>query len=105
LTCFFNVCRLKISEKKKPSFNIITLCFFFINENNIDLKRIYIYFIFLLIGNLIFCEIISLNFCNLNRNTFDITAKRAKMENNSINESDNSIDSSISENIFEEKSF
>ena len=80
LTCFCNLCRLKISEKKKPSFNIITLCFFFINKNNIDLNWIYIYFIFLLIGNLIFCEIISLNFCQLDKYTNKITHQRGLID-------------------------
>ncbi len=112
-TCIYNICRLKISEKNRPSYNIIAevFCVLFYNifqyifeKENWNYNLILFYF-FSLLGSFIFCEIISLNFCNLNRNTFDITAKRAKMENNSINESDNSINSSTSENIFEENSF
>ena len=40
--------------------------------------------IFALLGCFIFCEVITLNFCNLDKNTFDKTSMRSKIEINSL---------------------
>ena len=83
LTLIYNICRLKISETR-PCFNVIgdILSFFFHDIFNGIVKNIwniesYISTIFSLIGSFIFCEIITLNFCDLDKNTKNQTIKRA----------------------------
>lgn len=109
LTCIYNICRLKISEKNRPSYNIISevLWVFFSTVSDSILKKkswgfeLILYYFFSLLGSCIFCEVISLNFCGLNKNTFSITAKRAKMEIYCLKENnDSSNDDSSNDNIF-----
>jgi hypothetical protein len=83
LTLIYNICRLKISETR-PCFNVIgdILSFFFHDIFNGIVKNIwniesYISTIFSLIGSFIFCEIITLNFCDLDKNTKNQTIQRA----------------------------
>ena len=82
LTLIYNICRLKISEAR-PCFNVIgdIFSFFFLDIFNGIVKNIwniesYISTIFSLIGSFIFCEIITLNFCDLDKNTKNQTIKR-----------------------------
>ena len=109
LTCIYNICRLKISEKNRPSYNIISevLWVFFSTVSDSILKKkswgfeLILYYFFSLLGSCIYCEVISLNFCGLNKNTFSITAKRAKMEIYCLKENnDSSNDDSSNDNIF-----
>ena len=97
-TCFYNISRLKISEKNRPSYNsvgdlICIFCFniylsFFEKENkNKIIWTLYtiLFTFFSLLGSFIYCEIITINICNLDENTFDNTSKRASLEIISIN--------------------
>jgi len=85
LTCVYNLCRLKITEKTRPSNNIIGI---FLREvflhlinsfdnNNIWSFDIILSTIFYLLGALIFCEVITLNFFNLDKYTKNKTMIRA----------------------------
>jgi hypothetical protein len=109
LTLIYNICRLKISEKNRPSYNIISevLWVFFSTVSDSILKKkswdfgLILYYFFSLLGSCIFCEVISLNFCGLNKNIFSVTAKRATMEIYCLNENnDSSNEDSSNGNIF-----
>ena len=94
LLCFvYNLSRLKISEKNRPSYNSIAnlLYFIFLNiyKSIFENEKIWtinfiLHTIFALLGCFIFCEVITLNFCNLDKNTFDKTSMRSKIEINSL---------------------
>ena len=84
LTLIYNLCRLKISEKR-PSLNIIgdILSFLFLDiydsivKNEIWTIETFISTIFSLIGSFIFCEIMTLNFWDLDKFTKEKTTIRA----------------------------
>ena len=97
LNCLFEfilkICKLKILEINRPSYNSIADFFSLLISNlNFELyyepgfniiTQCFPYFLSSL-GSLIFCEVITLNFCNLNENTFFKTRERAKNENLSL---------------------
>ena len=90
LYCLINliitICRLKISEKNRPSYNSISnlLTSFFLNIDPFNNPYILIDYFFSLFGSFIFCEVITLAFCNLDKNTFYRTSNRAINDNISI---------------------
>ncbi len=97
LNCLFEfilkICQLKILEINRPSYNSIADFFSQLISNLIFgplydpdfniIKQCFPYF-FSSLGSLIFCEVITLNCCNLNENTFFKTKERAKNENLSL---------------------
>ena len=82
---FFNIIKLKIIEIKSPSYNIIPnllrviIIDIFINKRDFTFDFL-LYNIFSLLGAFIFCEIITLNFFNLDENTIIKTRERGKLE-------------------------
>ena len=100
ITLWYNISRLKIVEKNRASYNsigniltdvLIVIFEFIIKEKNREFLSIFS-LIFALVGCLIFCEVIVLNFWNLDKYTFDMTSKRGineslDMEENKINDS------------------
>ena len=84
LTCIYNLCRLKITEKSRPSNNIIGIFLremFLHSINSIDNHKIWsidiiLSTIFYLLGALIYCEVITLNFLNLDKYTKKKTINR-----------------------------
>ena len=78
LNCLFEfilkICQLKILEINRPSYNSIADFF----------SQLISPYFFSSLGSLIFCEVITLNCCNLNENTFFKTKERAKNENLSL---------------------
>ena len=90
LTLFFNIFRLKIIEVTKPSYNIIAnflgflfLTIFYViqkNENKKITKEIIISTIFCSLGTMIFCEIMTLHFWDLDKNTNNETKNRARLD-------------------------
>ena len=92
LSCSYNLCRLKISEKNRPSYNIIgdLICMLLYNiYKSIFKKFIWTHKVifttfFSLLGSLIFCEVITFNFWNLDKYTFYRTSIRADLELSTI---------------------
>ena len=92
LSCSYNLCRLKISEKNRPSYNLIGdfICMLLYNiYKSIFKKFIWTHKVifttfFSLLGSLIFCEVITFNFWNLDKYTFYRTSIRADLELNTI---------------------
>ena len=92
LSCSYNLCRLKISEKNRPSYNIIGdfICMLLYNiYKSIFKKFIWTHKVifttfFSLLGSLIFCEVITFNFWNLDKYTFYRTSIRADLELSTI---------------------
>jgi len=93
ITLFYNISRLKIVENNRASYNSIgnilanfLICIYdfikdYINKKNYGNNIYYILSSFsALLGCLIFCEVIVLHFCNLDKYTFDITSKRGLIE-------------------------
>lgn len=86
--CVLNVSRLKIAEKKRPTYVIIGKALTNLFISIVDIIRdkdesdtlTIINMIFGVLGSLIFCEIITLHFCGLDKNTLDLTSMRAKSE-------------------------
>ena len=86
----YNISRLKILEKERPSYvilgkslsNLLTSIYNTIigKDNPFDNFLSNINMILSILGCLIFSEIMILHFCNLDKNTIDKTAKRSKME-------------------------
>ncbi len=99
LSCSYNLCRLKISEKNRPSYNIIgdLICMLLYNiyksifKEFIWTHKVIFTTFFSLLGSLIFCEVITLNFWNLDKYTFYRTSIRADLELSSIINENNSV--------------
>jgi hypothetical protein len=91
-SCSYNLCRLKISEKNRPSYNIIgdLICILLYNiyksifKNLIWTQKLIFPTFFSLLGSLIFCEVITFNFWNLDKYTFYRTSIRADLELSTI---------------------
>ena len=92
LSCSYNLCRLKISEKNRPSYNIIgdLICMLLYNiyksifKQFIWTQKLIFTTFFSLLGSLIFCEVITFNFWNLDKYTFYKTSIRADLELSTI---------------------
>ena len=92
LSCSYNLCRLKISEKNRPSYNIIgdLICMLLYNiyksifKQFIWTQKLIFTTFFSLLGSLIFCEVITFNFWNLDKYTFYRTSIRADLELSTI---------------------
>jgi hypothetical protein len=99
LSCSYNLCRLKISEKNRPSYNIIgdLICMLLYNiyksifKEFIWTHKVIFTTFFSLLGSLIFCEVITFNFWNLDKYTFYRTSIRADLELSSIINENNSV--------------
>ncbi len=82
---FFNIIRLKIIELKTPSYNIIPnllrviVIDIFINKREFTIDFI-LYNIFSLLGAFIFCEIITLHFYGLAKDTINETMERSDLD-------------------------
>jgi hypothetical protein len=81
INLIFYICRLKIFENNRPSYYIIASLLSQLIKNIFNSKYIIftMYFISLL-GCLIFCEIITLDFCGLDKYTFEKTSDRGFQE-------------------------
>ena len=85
LVLLFNLTKLKIIELKSPSYNIIPnllrviLIDILINNRAFTIDFI-LYNIFSLLGAFIFCEVITLHFYDLDRNTIHETRERGKID-------------------------
>ena len=82
---FFNIIRLKIIELKTPSYNIIPnllrviVIDIFINKREFTIDFI-LYNIFSLLGAFIFCEVITLHFYGLAKDTINETMERSDLD-------------------------
>ena len=93
-TLLFNIFRLKITEITKPSYNIIAnfIGNCFLNIFNILIKKekitkeIIISTVFCSFGTMIFCEVMILHFCNLDKNTNIETILRSDYDSAHLNE-------------------
>ena len=98
LSCSYNLCRLKISEKNRPSYNIIgdLICMLLYNiyksifKELIWTQKLIFTTFFSLLGSLIFCEVITFNFWNLDKYTFYKTSIRGDLELITITNENNS---------------
>ena len=98
LSCSYNLCRLKISEKNRPSYNIIgdLICMLLYNiyksifKEFIWTHKVIFTTFFSLLGSLIFCEVITFNFWNLDKYTFYKTSIRGDLELITITNENNS---------------
>ena len=94
ITLFYNISRLKIIEKNRPSYNSIAnilanflICIYeyFYKNKNENIIHYILSLIFAILGCFIFAEVIVLHFCNLDKYTFDITYKRGINEMKQMN--------------------
>ena len=103
ISCVYNICIIKISEKNRPSYNLIgeLVNMIFINTYNslFGYKNVWniqliLFTIFSLLGSFIFCEVITLNFFGFDKYTFEKTSHRSKFENeiSIVNDSVDSIE-------------
>jgi len=94
ITLFYNISRLKIIEKNRPSYNSIAnilanflICiyeYFYKNKKD-NIIHYILSLLFAIFGCFIFAEVIVLHFCNLDKYTFDITYKRGINEMKQMN--------------------
>ena len=97
LTCIANLSRLRVTEISRPSYNMIgkIICSLLINlvssifdnENNKYKWNRYniLVMILSLLSTFIFVEVITLNFCNLNKNIKNNIIKRGIKESELVN--------------------